>query len=120
MFLTLKDERMQICEDTLNTHAFNTRVVVRHCSGSFVPYNKKIILSAEGSCFCHCRYMQPQAAEREFCRVQVPDESIQAEKMGPWRCKGSFWDIEGYSEKDAQKGYFLTVGEGVRFFILLL
>lgn len=104
---------MQIYEDTLNTHAFNSRVVVRHCSGSFVPYNKKIMLSAEGSCICHCRYMQLQAAEREFCRVQVPDESIQAEKMGPCRCKGSFWDTEGYSEKDTQEGYSPTVGDSL-------
>jgi len=77
---------MQIYENTLNTHAFSLRVVVRHCSGSSVPYNKKIILSAGCSCFCHCRYTHLQANEREFFRVQVPDESIQADKMGPCRC----------------------------------
>lgn len=41
MLPTLKDERMQIYEDALNTHAFSLSVVVRLCSESFVPYRNK-------------------------------------------------------------------------------
>lgn len=56
-------------------------LVVRLCSESFVPYRNKLMFCAEEGCFCCCRWMQLQAAERQFWRVRVLDGPVQADKM---------------------------------------